>query len=142
MKLTDTIANSLIQWCCRRADQAGLSSAQVDSAPAIPSVYILVDPSGTKPIYVGNSSMVRNRVLAHSNNPDMVEAGWEFDIKYLVPGIESLDLRLEIEAHLILALRPPMNKALLLNTRGRRLSEIRWKRKHASHTKARRGVAA
>lgn len=129
MKLTDADAQSLLKWIYTRSHQAGLSAAEVSSAPAIPSVYMLVDPTGSQVYYVGQSNHLRRRLLAHTADPKKAEAGWQGDVKYLVPGVESTDLRLEIEAHLILLLRPPLNQALFLNVRGRRIVEIRWRRK-------------
>lgn len=136
MLLNNPLARRLIEWCASRADQAGLSRAALDAAPAIPTVYLLTASDGTTPLYVGQSHFLRKRLLAHNSDPEKAEAGWMGDILYFVPGIDSTDLRLEIEAHLILCLRPPLNKGLLLNTRGRRLTEIRWTRK-----RARRGAA-
>lgn len=139
MRLDNRLALSLIAWCCERADQAGLSTAEVTSAPAIPTVYILTDATGTVPFYVGQSNMLRRRLLAHNQDPKKIEAGWDGTVRYLVPGVESTDLRLEIETHLILCLRPELNKGVLLNCQSRRLTEIRWNRKGRKRAK---GAAA
>lgn len=129
MRLDDVCAREILHWVNLRSDQGGLSSADAASVPPIPTVYLLVDPTHTLIYYVGQSNNLRKRMLAHLHDPKKGGAGWDGEVMYLVPGIESTDLRLEMEAHLILALRPQLNQALMLNLRGRRLVEIRWKRK-------------
>lgn len=95
--------------------------------PDIPSVYLMTDKDDGV-LYAGQSKFIATRMKGHETNRKKVVPEWA-RLYWFEPGIKSLTLRLMVEGILILALRPPLNEALLLKLCRAGLAEIRYRRK-------------
>lgn len=80
-------------------------------------VYALKD--GDKPIYVGQSTQLGQRVRTHARDKS-------FDRVDFWPCRDRSD-RLRLETILVMIHLPPLNKGIALGTDGTKVWEIRWK---------------
>lgn len=89
-----------------------------------PTVYILTNDK-LDCLYVGQTSNVAARMRSHESNHNVNVLDWT-RCNFFVPGMANVGHRLECEGRLILALRPPGNRALMLKlTRARQWAQIR-----------------
>lgn len=98
-----------------------------ESLPPSPTVYLLTAPD-QRILYVGQSSSLSRRSLAHERTPHISCLGHD-RYNWFDPGLESLSDRLALETILICTARPQANAAILLRLVMGRFVEIRWKRK-------------
>lgn len=114
------------------------SAARGQPLPHRPTVYLLTsltsEPSvgaGDAVAYVGQTQDLRVRIAQHSANPRMCASPWD-RIHWFDPGIPDEHERLRLEALLICAVLPELNKAIMLvkNKQGA-LCQVRFGRTSA-----------
>ncbi|GAG12323.1 unnamed protein product, partial [marine sediment metagenome] len=87
--------------------------ARTRTQPIVPTVYCLFDSRTNKIWYIGHSKNLMRRILQHKANPRIAKAPWD-TVAHLEPGISAESVRLEVEGHLQLIVRPPLCQLISL----------------------------
>lgn len=95
----DDAFNEAIQYQLRNSSlPENLSTEIIDEAPSTPGVYIFKD-SGGRPIYIGKSMNIRNRIRSHFSQAKTQTK--EHRISEMTHDIETVETSSEIEALLL-----------------------------------------
>lgn len=110
--------------------------SELDSAPEIPGIYFILSDDNVI-LYVGQTSNFRRRMRQHERKGTFRPTELWLPKRARVYPLSDHQERLRLETVYIVSLLPPLNKALML-TVGKKLSEIRWRKKGSSKRKAKR----
>jgi hypothetical protein len=103
-------------------------SAAPATVPDVACVYFVL--RDREIVYIGQTGNLKKR-MKDKKHPANLEKGLE--IRWM-PEV-NLSRRLRLEGALILLHMPEKNSAIMLNLRGRKCSEIRWRRKGTGRTR-------